>query len=293
MSVVIPSVNGWPDLERCLTALEAEATSVSLEILIPERCGTAVREAVHARFPWATVLPVTPDTTIPQMRAAGMMAARAPSVAVIEDHVLVSRGWAAAMLAARTDTAQVVGGHLVNTATDTVVDWAAWLCEYHHLANPMPAGSVPGLHGNHTVYDATLLHRFRHVVATGQWEDALHKAFQVEGISLWSRPDIVAGHCKHYTVKEYTTQRYFYSRAYAAMRARTMSPASKVAYGAVAAALPPVLLLRIIRQVRASESYRPYLTRSLPLLLLFVCSWAVGEMVGAWFGDGGALAKVA
>ena len=45
-----------------------------------------------------------------------------------------------AMIAARTDEARVVGGGLFNAATDRVVDWAAWLCEYNHLAEPMPAG---------------------------------------------------------------------------------------------------------------------------------------------------------
>jgi hypothetical protein len=39
LSVVVPSVNGWSDLDPCLRALEAERRQTPLEVLVPERCG--------------------------------------------------------------------------------------------------------------------------------------------------------------------------------------------------------------------------------------------------------------
>jgi hypothetical protein len=293
LSVVIPSVNGWPDLDRCLAALEGERTNTTIEALVPERCGAQVRESLARTYPWARVLPVSTHTTIPQMRAIAFREAAAPTVAVIEDHVIVPPGWARAMLAARSNGARVVGGGLVNAATETVVDWAAWLCEYNHLAAPMPSGQVDGIHGNHTAYDRALLTELREVVDSGRWEDALHAAIRARGISLWARPDIVAGHRKHYTVREYATQRFLYSRAYAAMRTHGAPLARRVVYGAMAFALPPVLFLRIVSRVWRGGLYRRHLAPSLPLLALFVFAWGLGEVAGAWFGDGGALAKVA
>ncbi len=293
VSVVIPSVNGWPDLDRCLAALGQERAGTRLEALVPERCGAAVREAATERYPWARIIPVPPSTTIPQMRAIAFREARAPTVAVIEDHVIVPGGWARAMLAARTSEVQVVGGGLVNAASDGVVDWAAWLCEYNHLAGPVQSGPVDAIHGNHTAYDRELLVEFKDVVESGRWEDALHSALREKGIILWSRPDIVAGHEKHYTVGEYVTQRFYYSRAYAAMRATNVSAARRFAYGLFAFTLPPLLFYRIVSRVWNGRLYRSRLFASLPLLALFTCSWGLGEVVGAWFGDGGALAKVA
>jgi hypothetical protein len=286
-------VNGWPDLDRCLAAIERERNETPIEVLIPERCGVAVRESAARRYPWARIIGVSPSTTIPQMRAAAFREATAPTVAVIEDHVIVPPGWARAMIAARTADARVVGGGLVNAATDRVVDWAAWLCEYNHLAAPMESGAVESIHGNHTSYDRELLTEFREVIESGKWEDALHAAIREKGVTLWARPDIVAGHKKHYTVAEYTSQRFLYSRAYAAMRTNGASVSRRLAYGALAFALPPVLFLRIVTRVWKGGLYRSHLAPSLPLLALFVCSWGLGEVAGAWFGDGGALAKVA
>jgi len=293
ISVVIPAVNGWADLDRCLTALDSERANTSLEVLVPERCGETVRKLAAQKFPWAQIIPVSPQTTIPQMRAAGIREAHSPTVAIIEDHIVIRPRWAREMIEARTDEARVVGAGLVNTATNNVVDWAAWLCEYSHLAGPAPVGAVEGMHGNHTAYDRQLLVEHHDVVESGRWEDALHNAIREKGVTLWSRPDIVAGHEKHYTVGEYVSQRFLYSRAYAAMRTSGASAIKKFVYGLVAFALPPVLFFRIVSRVWRGGLYRSHLLPSLPLLAIFVVSWALGEIAGAWFGDGGALAKVA
>ena len=293
ISIVIPAVNGWADLDRCLSALERERPTTEIEVIVPERCGDKVRRLSAQKFPWARIIPVSSETTIPQMRAVGIKEAHAPTVAIIEDHTVVVPGWARQMVNARTDQERVVGAGLVNTATDSIVDWAAWLCEYSHLAGPAPVGAVDGMHGNHTAYDRRLLVEHRDVVESGKWEDALHNAIRQNGVELYSRPDIIAGHEKHYTVGEYTSQRFLYSRAYAAMRASGATPLRKFVLGLMAFVLPPVLFYRIVSRVWRGRLYREHLLPSLPLLAIFVVSWALGEVAGAWFGDGGALAKVA
>lgn len=293
ISIVIPAVNGWADLDRCLSAIDGERASTAIEAIVPERCGEEVRGLAARKFPWARIIPVSAETTIPQMRAAGIREARSPTVAIVEDHTIVRPGWARDMVEARTDETRVVGGGLVNAATDSIVDWAAWLCEYSHLAGPAPVGVVDSMHGNHTAYDRQLLEEHRDIVESGKWEDALHSAIQRKGVTLWSRPDIVAGHEKHYSVGEYTSQRFLYSRAYAAMRTSGATGLRKFVYGLLAFTLPPILLYRIVNRVWRGRLYRSHLLPSLPLLVIFVVSWALGEIAGAWFGDGGALAKVA
>ena len=292
LSVVVPSVNGWSDLSACLAALEPERGTCDLDVLVPERCGDEVRTAAALRFPWARVLPVPRATTIPQMRALAFREARAATVAVIEDHVIVPPGWAMRLASACGGDARVVGGGVENAATGTVVDWAAFLCEYSHMLAPLPSGPAEWLTGNNTAYQAALLREFRDVIAQGRWEDVLHAAMRARGVTLWCRPDIVVGHKKHYSVGEYTSQRYLYARAYAGARVQGQGLARRGAYGALALALPPVLLLRIVRRVWASGAHRAELFRSIPLLLLFVIAWGVGESVGALFGPADALARV-
>ena len=292
LAVVVPSVNGWSDLHDCLTALEGERGSLALEVLVPERCGEAVRASLAQRFPWVRQLPVASDTTIPQMRALAFRASTAPVVAVIEDHVIVPAGWGVLMVEACSGEVRAVGGGVVNAATSTTVDRAAFLCEYSHMLAPLPAGPAEWLTGNNTAYERSLLDECQDVIDEGRWEDVLHAAMRARGVTLWRRPDIVVGHKKHYTIAEYTSQRFLYSRAYAGARVAKESLGKRLAYGAVALALPPLLLLRIVRSVWASGTPRGELLGSLPLLLLFVISWGIGETAGAWFGPGNALSRV-
>jgi hypothetical protein len=292
LSVVVPSVNGWQDLEGSLAALERERNTTPLEVLVPERCGDVVRNALARRFPWARILPVGELITIPGMRALAFQNAASPTVAVIEDHVLVPPGWARRMVEARAGEVRVVGGGVVNAATGRTIDWAAFLCEYSHLLAPLPNGPATWLTGNNTAYERALLAECRDVIETGQWEDVLHEAFRKRGVVLWCRPDIIVGHKKHYTVGEYTSQRFLYARAYAAAKLRGASAAQRLVRGALSLALPPVLFYRIVARVWRSGAHRSELLRSLPLLAVFVLSWGLGEAAGSWFGDGGALAKV-
>jgi hypothetical protein len=291
LSVVVPSVNGWGDLEGCLEALEAEGGAISLEVLVPERCGATVRTPLATRFPWARMLAVEPSATIPEMRALAFAQATAPAVAVIEDHVLVRAGWARSLLdAQKHDT--VIGGTVANAATEHLVDWAAFLCEYSHLLPPLPNGPSPWVTGNNTLYPAALLEQHREAVLAGRWENHLHAAILAGGGILLSRPDIVVDHKKHYTVWEYLTQRYWYARSYAGSRVAGSPPLRRIAWGLAAVALPPVLLWRIVSRCLRKEVPRSLIWRSVPLLALFTTAWGLGEVLGSWFGEGDSLRKV-
>ncbi len=293
LSVVIPSVNGLADLTGCLDALAVDARRTPLEVLVVDRVGDALRQQIRAGYPWVRVLDAAPGTTIPQLRAQAFAAAVAPIVAVIEDHVQVLPGWADQMLAAHAHGEEVVGGAIVNAATDRLVDWAAFLCEYSQLLPPLPSGPVPSIAGNNTTYRRALLDRFREAATSGRWEDHLHEVMRAHGIELHCHPEIEVGHKKHYTVWEYTSQRYLYARSFAGARVRDRSLPGRALYAVAAAVLlPPLLLARIVGRVWARPPYRPVLLRSLPLLPLFVAAWAAGEVVGASCGPGDALSRV-
>jgi hypothetical protein len=67
---------------------------------------------------------------------------------------------------------------------------------------------------------------------------------------------------------------------------------TRLGYGAAALALPPLLFYRTISRIVSKGRHRAELVRSLPLLAVFVVSWALGEMVGYVAGPGDSLAKV-
>jgi hypothetical protein len=195
------------------------------------------------------------------------------------------------MLAAHADGAKVVGGSVANAATDRLVDWAAFLCEYSQSLVP-PVGPSDWVTGNNVTYERALLDRHKAEWSAGRWENHLHDAFKREGVVLLSRPDIAVGHKMHYTVGSYLEQRYLYSRSYAGMQSAHAGMGTRLARGLSSFALPPVLFARIVSRVWASGQHRGELLRSLPLQALFTLSWAWGEVVGWWAGPSDALRRV-
>ncbi len=293
LSVVVPSVNGLDDLRGCLKALDAQRADVALDVLVVDRLGEPLRDAVRAEFPTVRILPAPVGTTIPILRAVGIRESRAAAVAVIEDHVLVRPGWARQLLAALADGADVVGGSVENAATETYVDWSAFLCEYSGCLPPLPAGPTDWLPGNNTVYRRAVLEQFQSEVEAGRWENHLHDAIRRAGGTLVCRPEIVVGHKMHYTVALYTGQRYLYARSFAGMRVAGAAWPRRLVYGLAAAMLlPPLTYVRTVARVWPKAGYRGHLVRSLPLLAVFVTAWGLGETVGAWFGPGDALERV-
>jgi GT2 family glycosyltransferase len=152
LSVVVPSVNGLEDLVGCLEALDAQAEDVEMEVLVVDRVGASVQQAVARDFPRARIISVARGTSIPRMRALAFDAATADAVAVIEDHVIVPRGWARALLDAQGETGAVVGGSIDNAARSSIIDWAAFFCEYSHCLAPLPRGPASSVPGNNVIY---------------------------------------------------------------------------------------------------------------------------------------------
>ncbi len=291
--MVVPAVNGRDTLLHALDALAGQEGPVRLEILVPERTGEEVRAAVRERFPGARLLPVDSSTSIPTMRRLAFESARAPVVAVIEDHVIVPPDWATRMIEAVRQGHPVVGGWVFNAATERLVDRAAFLCEYQHMLSPPKTGPTSGVTGNNVAYDRGILERFWSVVEEDRWEGRLHGAIVEGGVALFCDAEISAAHKMHYAnALEYAGQRFLYSRAYAAMRVRGASKIGAWSYGLAALALPPLLLVRLLRHAWPDPAVRRDLIRSLPYQLLFVTSWGLGEVVGALAGPGRALERV-
>ena len=291
LTVVVPSVNSFDDLEGCLRALAAQ--DVPLEVIVVDRLGEHVRHWVRKACPGTQVIAVPGDTTIPRMRALAIRAATAPAVAVIEDHVIVPPGWARAMLGALDAGADVAGGAVENAATGTWIDWAAFLCEYSGTLPPLPAGPSDWLPGNNVIYRTGVLRRHDAVLDEGKWENRLHDAIREGGTVLMMHPEIVVGHRMHYSFGLYMAQRYLYSRSYAGARRDGVSPARRIAMGAASlVVLPPLMFLRTVQRIRAKRRHPRELARSLPLLVPFCLSWGAGEAAGWWFGPGRSLSRV-
>jgi hypothetical protein len=288
LAVVVASVNGLPYLADCLAALERHCPAA--EVVIADWTDEPTRRVVRERWPDVRLLSFPDPTTVPELRAAGIAATRAPYVAVIEDHCLVTPGWAERILAAHADGHSAVGGAVRNGAT-RVRDWAAFLCEYSEHMEPVPDGPAASLPGMNVSYDRRALAAMDGLLREGRWEFWLHPHLRRAGFDLHSDANVIVEHAKDFGVREFISQRYHYARSHAGMRNAELGW-RRVVYVLGAPLLVPLLYSRIARNVLGRRRRRRELLIATPLLLLYLCVWSFGEAVGYAFGGGRSLLKV-
>ncbi len=289
LSVVIASVNGMPYLARCLEALAEHCPRA--EVVVADCTDEPTRASVRETWPTVTLLSFDEPKTIPELRAAGVFAAQAPVVALIEDHCLVTAGWSDRLLAAQADGHGVAGGPIRNVVTDRIRDWAAFFCEYSAVMEPMPRGIVPGLPGMNVSYSRPALEAIDDLLREGRWEGWLHPRLQQRGFDLWCEPEAVVEHDKDFDLSEFLSQRYHYSRSYAGMRNPELGR-RRVLYALATPLLIPLLYARMARNVFSRRRWRGRFLVASPLILAYVTVWAFGEAIGYAFGGGRSLLKV-
>jgi hypothetical protein len=289
LSVVVASVNGLPYLADCLQALETLAPEA--EVVVADWTDEPTRQLVRERFPRVKLLSFDEPMAVPELRAAGIFAAQAPYVALIEDHCNVVDGWATRLVAAHEQGHAVVGGSIRNFPHRRIRDWSAFFCEYSRYMEPAPAGQVDDLPGMNVSYDRRALEAIDDLLREGRWESWLHARLLERGFELWCEPEAVLDHAKDFGFREFLSQRYHYSRSYAGMRNPELGR-KRLLYALGAPLIAPLMYWRIVKNVRARRRHRRELALATPLILLYMSVWAGGEAIGYVFGGGRSLLQV-
>ncbi len=289
LSVVVASVNGFPYVGQCLDALAERAPGA--EVIVADSTDGETRRRLQEGWPAVKLLSFEEQQTIPELRAAGIFAAGAPLVAVIEDHCRVTPEWAEAAVEAHARGHAVVGGPIRNVVTGRARDWAAFFCEYSAFMEPLPEGEAKALTGMNVAYDRKAIGAMEDLLRKGRWEGWLHARLKERGIGLHCASDMVLEHDKDFGLGEFLSQRWHYSRSYAGMRNETLGR-RRYLYALGAPLLPPVLYWRMARNVFSRGRRRREFLLATPLILVYVCVWAAGEAVGYAFGGGRSLLKV-
>ena len=289
LSVVVASVNGFPYVGRCLDSLVERAPGA--EVIVADSTDEETRRRLREGWPAVKLLSFDEQQTIPELRAAGIFAAGAPLVAVIEDHCRVTPEWTEAALAAHEQGHAVVGGPIRNVVTERARDWAAFFCEYSAFMEPLPEGEAEALTGMNVAYDREAIAAIEDLLRKGRWEGWLHARLQERGIGLHCAAGMVLEHDKDFGLGEFLSQRWHYSRSYAGMRNESLGR-RRWLYALGAPLLPPVLYWRMARNVFSRGRRRREFLIATPLILLYLVVWAAGEAVGYAFGGGHSLLEV-
>lgn len=292
VSVVIACVNGLPYIDECLAALERERGQFDVEIIVSNCCDDGTAEHIRKQFPSVKLLNFTERVGIPALRAEGMSRATGDIISILEDHCNVREGWFRELIKAHRQGYMAVGGTVENGSVDRIIDWAVFLCEYSGVMPPAPEGEVEAITGNNASYRKEVLDSVDDSVKRDCWEFFLHEELKKTGVRFLSAPSVVVSHKKTFSFFYFLSQRYHYSRSFAAMRRARVTNARRILYLCCAPILPGLMFLRVARHIVRKRRHIDKFLLSLPALSAFLVSYAVGEFMGYLAGPGTSLLRV-
>jgi hypothetical protein len=299
LSVVVTIVDGGASLERLLNALSRQADPPPLELLVPHDATLGDLSDFQARFPtvkWLDLGEVRTerptDTAAGQhelydrRRAAGLAAASGALVAIVEDRGAPRGDWArTAVRLHQTHEAAVIGG-AIEPVRSTLLNWAFWVCDFSRYGLPFAGGPARWVSDVNVTYKRAALEATRDLWRDRYQEPVVHWALESRGETLFLAPGLVVLHLlPPQRLAALLPQRFDWGRLFGAIRARTSSPAARLALVLRSPLVPLVLLARHGRvQFRRGEGWR--YCRAVPILLLMLTAWTLGETWGTITGRG-------
>jgi len=136
LSVILATIEPWPDLANCLEVLAPQVAAVGGEIIVGDGHGAALdasRAAESNGLSWVRL----PGASVFELRARAVERARGEIIALTEDHCLVGRDWCRQILHVFSTNPGVmaVTGPVLNGSTDRLMDHANFL---HNFASCVP-----------------------------------------------------------------------------------------------------------------------------------------------------------
>jgi hypothetical protein len=295
MSVVVVTPDNFETVRKTVRHLRAQNVSGKMEVVLvaPSAGGLGLDEEALDGFLRHRVVEVGPVTSTARARAAGVRAARAEVVALVEDHAFPAPGWAESLLGRHRESWAAVGPVMSNANPRSVTSWVNLLVEYAPWLEPSEGGEREHLPGHNGSYKREVLTAYgERLEAMLEAESVLHWDLRSRGHKLYLEPKARVFHRNFSVAAPSLSLRFNGGRLFAASRAREWPAWRRALFAAASPLIPLVRCARIAREMYVRSRTRRMMPRLLPALLVGLAFDGAGEAAGYAFGPGGAMAKL-
>ena len=294
--------------------MPAEVPALSVIVLVPDRLQSVAAtleslraQDIHAQMELVFVTPVANLDVDSETRAgfaaiqviyhadwrstaasriAGIHAATAPVVAMVEDHCFPTPGWASALVRAHREPWAAVGPAILNANPSSVLSWVNLAIEYGPWLWPIARGPVAHVPGHNSSYKRERLLAYGdRLEALFEAESVLHWELQRGGHQVAMEPDARSRHQNFAQVSPTFELRFHGGRHFAAHRALEWPFAKRLGYALASPLIPLLRTARTLGHMRRAAPRRVTPAFVAALLLMLVVD-ALGEATGYAFGHG-------
>ncbi len=237
--VVVPDTYDTVRVTMGHLRAQTAAAQMEVEIVAPARGHVRPDESELSCFHGWQVVEVERVGSIARGFVAGIRRARAPVVALTEDHSFPDANWAELLIAAHRREWAAVGPSMRNGNPETVLSWADFYQAYGAWARPMPSGTARHLPGHNSSYKRDVL------LACGdrlevlmEAESVLHRELRARGYRLMLEAGTCTTHLNFTSWATWIPARYHTGRQFAATWAHDWSRAHRLLFTVASPAIP-------------------------------------------------------
>jgi len=295
LSVVALAFGGG--LSSCLAALQPQAQALGAEIIVPHDSTVEDLAALRRQFPAVRFVELPGVRTPAELRTAGASLSTGDVVAFLEGHCRPAPDWCARIMSAHAAPHAAIGGPiekgLPEGSNDTALNWSVYLADYSRYMLPLPEGTTHALSDCNVSYKRSALEATRKHWSTEFHENVVNGALGAAGATLWFDPAMTVFEQRQLSVGSALRDRFSFGRLFGSTRVPGVSLPRRMAMTGAALLMPPLLVARVIGNLRRRGRHKDQLLRCLPALTMISAAWMAGEAVGYFTGTAGKTLKPA
>ncbi len=296
LSVVALAFGGG--LSQCLAALQPQAQASGAEIIVPHDSTLEDPAALKRAFPAVRFVELAGIRTPAELRTAGASVSTGDIVAFLEGHCRPAPDWCARIMSAHAAGHAAIGGPIEKGLpegrdSDTPLNWSVYLADYSRYMLPLPEGTTHGLSDCNVSYKRSALDATRKEWSTEFHENVVNGALRASGATLWFDPAMTVFEQRQLSMGAALRDRFSFGRLFGSTRVPGVSLPKRMAMSAAALLMPPLLVARVVGNLRRRGRHTDQLLRCLPALTMISAAWMAGEAVGYLTGTAGKALKPA
>lgn len=294
LSVVVVLGQQRARVQHIIDLIYAQTAVADLELILVD-VGMGAKPLLQTRCPTQYISKAA-TTTWGEARSAGVRVARAPVVALLEDHCFPGPEWAEALLEVHEESWDAICYAFKNPNPETYASRAGFMAELGIWAHPVVQGPMRDMPGNNMSYKKAALLRLE-----PELDEALNTDFAVQsfilqqGGTMGIAAEAYAAHQNYDSLRLLFQANYVSCRLVGAERVRmgAWSLPKRFLFAALAPLGAPLIKFkRLLLSMKGRPTLWGPFVKALPVTIPLYCWAALGEAQGYLQGRGSAEEEV-
>jgi len=283
VSVVIASYNSGKTIKKTLQSLEKQTMQEHFEVIVVDSSANDTAEGIEKHFPNVRVFHFSERKLPGDARNFGISKAKGNIIATLDADCEAASDWVEKIIAAHKSPWPAIGGAIANGTRGGCVTWAAYFCEFSQWMPGTTKQRMKDVAGANMSYKRFLFDEYGTFIEGTYCSDTeFHWRMAKDDIRILFDPSLLVTHHSIDTLSRFLRHENFHGKSFARVRSKALkfSLLKRFIYIILSPFLPVRLFWKIFFINGKNRIYWRCFLKSIPLLILGIVSWSLGEAAG-------------